>query len=292
MRLHVVDGTWELFRAYFSKRPDHVTPDGRPYKAVAGLASSLLALLHDPAEAVTHVAVAFDRPIESFRNDLYDGYKTGAGMPEDLFAQMVPAEEAVRAMGGVVWVCDRWEADDALATAAVRFAGEVEQVRILSPDKDQGQVLRGTRIVQVNRLTEKVIDEDALRAWRGVGPGSIADLLALIGDSADGIPGLPGWGEKSAAAVLARYGTIEAVPDDPAAWDVKVRGADRLAATLAANRGDAMLFKKLATLWTDVPLAESLEDLRWKGVPRAAWGDFCARGGLRGLAARPSRWAE
>jgi 5'-3' exonuclease len=281
MRLHVVDGTWELFRAYFSKRPDHTTPDGRPFKAVAGLASSMLALLQDPAEAVTHFAVAFDRPIESFRNDLYAGYKTGAGMPEDLVAQMEPAEEAVRALGGVVWVCDRWEADDALATAAVRWAN----------DKDQGQVLRDRRIVQVNRLTEEELDVDRLRAKRGVGPESVADLLALIGEAADGIPGLPGWGEKSAAAVLARYRVIEEIPDDPRLWDVKVRGADRLAATLAANRADAMLFKKLATLRTDVPLAESLDDLAYAGAPRAGWEAFCDRNGLRALRARPARWA-
>ncbi|HVO30254.1 MAG TPA: flap endonuclease, partial [bacterium] len=191
-RLHVVDGTWELFRAHYSKRPSHTTPKGKAFKAVAGLASSMLGLLHDEDEAVTHIAVAFDNPIRSFRNDLFDGYKTEEGVDPELLAQFDDAEDAVRALGMVVWRMGRWECDDALATAAHRFARDVRQVRICSPDKDLGQCLRGTRVVQVNRLAKTVTDEAAFRAAKGIAPASVPDLLALVGDDADGIPGLPG----------------------------------------------------------------------------------------------------
>ena len=194
MRLHLVDGTFELFRAHFSKRPGHRAPDGAEVKATLGLAASLLALLHDPVEAPTHLAVAFDNPIRSFRNDLFAGYKTEEGVPPELLAQLDLAEDAARAVGAVVWSMDRYEADDALATAAARFRGEVEQVRILSPDKDLGQCLEGDRVVLVDRVRGKVIDEAALLARRGIRPESVPDLLALVGDDADGIPGLPGFG--------------------------------------------------------------------------------------------------
>lgn len=267
VRVHLVDGTFELFRAHFSPRPGH-TVGGVDRKATAGVVASMLALLSDPDEQVTHVAIAFDNPIVSFRNDLFAGYKTDEGIPEELRSQFDLVEEAMRALGLVVWSMKEWEADDALATAAIRFAPEVEQVRILTPDKDLGQVVSGTHIVQVDRIRRKVIDEDAVRAARGVPPASVPDLLALVGDSADGIPGLPGFGAKSAATLLARYGTIEAIPLDAAAWDVKVTGAPRLAATLAANREAALLYKKLATLVRDVPLRESLGDLEYKGTPR------------------------
>jgi 5'-3' exonuclease len=295
LRLHLVDGTFELFRAHFSKRPGHRGPDGRELKATVGLAESLLALLHDPGEAVTHAAIAFDRPIRSFRNDLFAGYKTEEGVPPELLAQLEDAEEAARALGLAVWSMDRWEADDALATAAARFRGEVEQVRILSPDKDLGQCLEGTRVVQVDRIRGRVIDEAALRERRGIAPGSVPDFLALVGDAADGIPGLPGFGERSASALLAAFPRLERIPRDPAAWPPALRGAGRLAAALVAGWEDALLYRRLATLATDVPLAGSLADLRWRGVPREAFEAWCARTGARrvGEAARgrATRWA-
>jgi 5'-3' exonuclease len=274
-RVHLVDGTFELFRAYYAQRPDHADKLGRPRKAVFGLVSSLLTLLEDADEAVTHLAVAFDNPIRSFRNMLFDGYKTEAGVPEDLLAQFTPAEHATAALGVVLWSMDEWEADDALATAAHRWRDEVDQVRILTPDKDLGQCLEGSRVVQIDRVRRKFIDEAALRERRGVAPASIPDLLALVGDSADGIPGIPGFGEKTAAAVLAKFEHIEAIPDDARLWPESVRGASRLAATLAGRREDAMLYRELATLRRDVPLAESLADLRWSGPRADAWTAWC-----------------
>ena len=262
MRLHLVDGTFELFRAHFSPRPARVSADGRDVKATLGLSESLRALLRDPREAVTHAAVAFDNPIRSFRNDLFAGYKTEEGVPPELLAQFDAAEEAVRALGVTVWSMREFEADDALASAAFRFRGEVDQVRILSPDKDLGQCISGRQVVQVDRMRGREIDEAALRARRGIGPESIPDFLALVGDSADGIPGLPGFGEKTAAALLARHVHLEAVPDDPAAWPEGIRGAARLAAVLASSREPALLFRRLATLVRDVPLPGSLDDLR------------------------------
>ncbi len=266
MRLHIVDGTFELFRAHYSKRPDHTAADGSDVKATVGFMSSMLNLLDSPEEGATHLAAAFDNPVESFRNDLFDGYKTGEGMEEALKAQFDLVELAAHALGLTVWRMDRWEADDALATAAARWADDVQQVRIMSPDKDLGQSVRGQQVVQVDTIRRKVIDEKAVRERRGVPPSAIPDFLGLVGDAADGIPGLRGFGEKSTALLLDRYGSIESIPDDAAEWDVKVRGAARLAETLAAERDDAMLFKKLATLVTDVPLEESLDDLEWRGV--------------------------
>jgi 5'-3' exonuclease len=295
MRVHLVDGTYELFRAHFSQRPGKtVSLAGGPMdvKATTGLVGEMLSLLHDPDEAVTHVAIAFDNPIVSFRNELFDGYKTDEGVPSAILAQFDLAEVAMRALGVVVWSMDRWEADDALATAATRFAPQVEQVRILTPDKDLGQCVQGTRVVQVDRMRRKLIDEDVVRAVRGVPPSSIPDLLGLMGDTSDGIPGLAGFGAKSAAAVLARWGTIERIPADPALWDVKVTGAPRLAATLAAEREDALLYKKLATLVTDVPLKESLDDLAFRGVPRASFDTLCTQLDSRTLRTRAIRFRE
>ncbi len=276
MRVHLVDGTFELFRAHFAPRPSKVV-SGVDVKATAGVVGSMLALLEDRNEAVTHLAIAFDNPIISFRNELFDGYKTDEGIPPSLRAQFDLVEVAAKALGIVVWSMDRWEADDALATAATRFAGPDVQVRILTPDKDLGQVLSGDRIVQIDRIRRKLIDEPAMRERRGVAPKSIPDLLALTGDSSDGIPGLPGFGEKSSAALLARYETIEAIPDDASAWDVKVTGAPRLAATLASMREEALLYKRLATLVCDVPLRESLADLEYKGALRGPFQELCAR---------------
>jgi 5'-3' exonuclease len=290
MRLHVVDGTYELFRAYFSKRPDHRAPDGRERKATVGLAASMLFLLEDKAEAVTHLAIAFDNPIRSVRNDWYDGYKTDEGVPADLLEQFDPAEEAMRALGIVVWSMKDYEADDALATAAVRWQNDVDQVRVMTPDKDLGQVLRGTKVVQVDRLRQKETDEAALIERRGVRPESIPDWLALVGDDADGIPGIPGFGEKTAAALLRVYGHLEQIPTRAADWKANVRGADRLASSLQERKDDALLYRKLATLITDVPLRETLADLEWKGVPREAFAAWCRRLGVRDLESRPTRF--
>lgn len=291
MRLHVIDGTFELFRAYFSKAPDHVNPDGLPAKATVGVVRSLLSLLHDPTESVTHIAVAFDNPIESFRNELFGGYKTGAGIPRDLRANFDPVEEAVATLGVTVWRMDEWEADDALATAAARWANDVEQVRLMTPDKDAGQCLRGGRVVMVDRIRKKVTDEQGLFDKLGIRPASVPDYLALVGDTADGIPGLPGWGAKSASTLLEHYETLAAIPDDPDDWAVKVRSAERLAEVLRENRHDANLYRTLAELVTDVPLPQSLDDLEWAGVPRGPFEAWCERFGVTTLASRPERWA-
>jgi 5'-3' exonuclease len=254
--------------------------------------SSLLALIHDPDEAVTHLAVAFDNPIRSFRNDLFAGYKSDEGVPPEIAAQFGPVEEAVQALGVVVWSMDRWEADDALATAAARFRDRFDQVRILTPDKDLGQCLLDTRVVQVDRLRQRTIDAAALLQARGVEPASVPDLLALVGDTADGIPGLPGIGEKTAATLLRRYGHLEAIPDDAARWEVEVRGATKIAATLRVQREQAILYRLLATLVEDVPLPQhDPEDLRFRGVPRAAFTAWCDRLGVTTLRSRPTRWA-
>jgi 5'-3' exonuclease len=275
MRLHLVDGTFELFRAHFGPAPDHADARGRPAKATVGVASSLLALLQDPAEAVTHVAVAFDNPIRSFRNDLFDGYKTEEGVPPELLAQFDAAEEAVRALGVVVWSMHEHEADDALATGAARWASEVEQVRLLTPDKDLGQCLSGRRVVMVDRVRRREIDEAALLARRGIGPASVPDWLALVGDDADGIPGVAGFGEVTASTLLGVHGHLEAIPSDARAWPAGVRQAERLSRTLEVARPAALLYRRLATLVHDVPLRESLEDLAWRGVPRAPFEAWC-----------------
>ncbi|HET8724538.1 MAG TPA: 5'-3' exonuclease H3TH domain-containing protein [Anaeromyxobacteraceae bacterium] len=279
MRLHLVDGTFELFRAHFSRRPPRRDRAGRDSRATVGMVESLLALLRDPAEGVTHLAVAFDNPIRSFRNELFEGYKTEEGVPPELLAQLDSAEDAVRALGVVTWSMDRFEADDALATAASLHAGAVEQVRILTPDKDLGQCLDGRRVVQVDRIRGTEIDEASLRARRGIGPESVPDLLALTGDAADGIPGLPGFGEKTAGALLGRFVHLEAVPADPAAWPAAIRGAPRLSAVLAAGRDEALLYRRLATLVRDVPLGESLADLRWPGAPPERFASWCEEAG-------------
>lgn len=286
-RLHLIDATFELFRAYFAM-PSEKAPDGREVGAIRGLVSSMLALLQEPD--VTHVAAATDQIIESFRNRLFPGYKTGAGIEPDLWAQFPLAEEALRALGVVVWPMREFEADDALATAAARFAGEVDEIVILSPDKDLAQCVRGERIVTFDRIRKRRYDEAAVMAKFGVGPGSIPDYLALTGDTADGIPGIPGWGAKSAAALLHEYGALERIPDDAAEWRVKVRGADRLAATLRERRDDANLYKVLATLRTDANVTNRLSDLQWRGVPRRPYQELCDRLGLAGLRDRPRSW--
>jgi 5'-3' exonuclease len=291
-RVHLIDGTYELFRAHFAPRPEHRDPSGADRKATVGVVSSLLALLHDPEEAVTHLAVAFDNPIRSFRNDLFPDYKSDEGVPPELRAQFDAVEEATRALGVVVWSMREHEADDGLASGARKFADEVDQVRIMTPDKDLGQCLRGDRVVQVDRRQKKVTDEAAFRAARGFGPESVPDFLALTGDTADGIPGLPGFGEKGAGLLVGAYGHIEAIPEHPFQWTVKVRGALQLAATLAARREDALFYRRLATLVDDVPLAESLADLEFRGVPRAPFEAWCDRIGARTLRTAPRRWRD
>jgi len=264
VKVHLVDGTYELFRAYFGAPPARGA-GGEEVGATRGLVRSLSALLREPG--VTHVAVAFDHVIESFRNDLFPGYKTSEGVPDDLLSQFGLAEDATAAIGIVAWPMVEFEADDALATAAARMAAlpEVEQVVLCTPDKDLAQCVRGTRVVGLDRMRRRTLDEAGVVEKFGVGPASIPDWLALVGDTADGIPGLERWGEKSATAVLARWVHLEAIPDDPARWEVPVRGAPALAATLREGRKDAMLYRTLATLRTDAPLAEGLEAMRWRG---------------------------
>ena len=289
MRLHLVDGTFELFRAHYSKRPDRIAPNGMDVKATVGMLSSLLGLLEDVGEQVTHLAVAFDNPIESFRNALFQGgYKTGEHMDQAVIAQFNLAEQAVAALGVVVWSMDRYEADDALATAARRWRDQVAQVRILSPDKDLGQCVTGNRVVLVDRIRRRVIDEDGVRTKHGCAPASIPDWLALVGDAADGIPGVPGFGAKTAAALLAEYGVVEAIPARSAHWNVKLRGAMRLAAALQERREEVALYKRLATLAADVPLAESLQELRWRGADRGQLEGIARQ--IGGLAMRPRRY--
>jgi 5'-3' exonuclease len=291
-RLHLVDGTYELYRAHFSPRPGHLDPRGADRKATVGLVASLLALLSESEEAVTHLAVAFDNPIRSFRNDLFPEYKSDEGVPPELRAQFDPVEEAVRALGVTVWSMDEHEADDALASGARRFAEEVGQVRIMTPDKDLAQCLRGDRVVQVDRRQRRVTDEATFRAARGFGPASVPDFLALTGDTADGIPGLPGFGDKGASLLIGAYGHIEAIPDQLLRWTVKPRGALQLAATLAAQREEALFYRRLATLIDTVPLAESLDDLRFRGVPRGRFEAWCDAVGSNTLRTVPRRWAD
>ena len=290
MRLHLVDGTYELYRAHYAPRPEHREPSGRDAKATVGIVESLLSLLHDADEAVTHIAVAFDNPIRSFRNDLYLPYKSDEGVPPELRSQFDAAEDAVRAIGVTVWSMREYEADDGLATGARKFRDEVEQVRIMTPDKDLGQCIVGDRVVQVDRRQRKVTNEAAFRTDRGFGPDSMADFLALAGDSADGFPGLLGFGKKTASMLLGAYERIERIPADSAQWSVKPRGALQLAATLAGHREDALLYRKLATLVDTIPLADSLDDLKFNGVPRERFERWCDQLGVQRLKTAPKRW--
>lgn len=276
MKVHLVDGTYELFRAFFGS-PSRQGRDGAEVGAVRGLMRSMLALLNE--SDVTHIGIAFDHVIESFRNQLYPGYKTGEGMEPTLYSQFGLAEEAMRALGIVTWPMIEFEADDAIATAARRCAAmtTVEQVVICSPDKDLTQCVRGEHIVCRDRLRGITLDEAGVVGKFGVSPASIPDWLALVGDTADGFPGIPRWGAKSAAAVLAVYPHIEAIPDAADAWRANVRGAAALANNLAVARADALLFRTLATLRFDVPLTETLADLQWRGVDAAALAQIAER---------------
>jgi len=290
VRVHLVDGTYELYRAHFSPRPDHREPSGTDAKATVGIVESMLALLHDADEAVTHLAVVFDNPIRSFRNDLYPPYKSDEGVPPELRAQFDAAERAVRAIGLSVWSMREYEADDGLASGARKFRDEAEQVRILTPDKDLGQCIRGDRVIQVDRRQKKVMNEAAFRVERGFGPESMPDFLALTGDSADGFPGLPGFGKKSASMLMGAYERLERIPADSSKWTVKPRGALQLAATLTERRDEAYLYRKLATLIDTVPLEDSLDDLKFRGVPRARFERWCDELGVPRLVSVPRRW--
>jgi 5'-3' exonuclease len=279
--VHLVDGTYELFRYFLSPGTAFNRSAPESLKAVHGVVGSMLGMLEGGA---THLGVATDHVIESFRNALWPGYKTGEGIDPALSAQFHPLEDALRGLGVVVWPMVEFEADDALAAAAVMAAEDprVDQVMVCTPDKDLAQCVRGDRIVQLDRRTREVRNEEGVRRKFGVPPTSIPDWLALVGDSADGYPGLPGWGARSAAAVLARYGHLEAIPGSAAEWDVGVRGAARLATTLAAEGERALLFRTLATLRTDAPIGADVDALRWRG-PRAEFGDWAARLGAPAL---------
>ena len=291
MRVHLVDGTYELFRAHFGA-PPATAAGATEVGATLGLLRSLLSLLRE--DGVTHVACAFDHVIESFRNDLFAGYKTSEGVPAELLSQFPLAERAASALGVVVWPMVEFECDDALATGAARAAADpaVEQVVICTPDKDLAQCVRGTRVVCLDRMRRRVRDEAAVRETFGVGPGSIPDWLALVGDDADGIPGVPRWGARSAAALLAHYEHLEAIPPAETQWNVVVRGAAALARSLREHREQALLYRRLATLRTDVPLREGTEALRWLGASRPDLTALCGEIGGAEILDRVQRWRE
>ncbi|MDQ2690099.1 MAG: flap endonuclease [Chloroflexota bacterium] len=294
MKLHLVDATFELFRAFYS-RPPRRSPDGRPVNAVQGLIDSMLSLLREPD--LSHIGAATDHVIESWRNDLFPGYKSSAGVDPDLLAQFRDAERALVALGITTWPMVPDEADDAIATAVARFGDDrrLEEVVICSVDKDLAQLVDGTRIVLRDRMRRITYDEAGVVAKFGVAPASIPDYLALVGDSSDGYPGLPGWGAKSAAAVLAKFGHIDAVPPSALDWELDIRNASRLAATLAERRDEALLYRTLATLNRDSDLGEAtrtLDDLEWGGVPRQAFIGLCDELGFDTVRERVHRWAD
>ena len=268
LKVYLVDGTYELFRHYFAV-PKARDSSGREVGAVRGVLASLLAMMHD---GVTHIGVATDHVIESFRNGLWPGYKTGEGVEPDLLSQFPILEEVLAAAGVMVWPMVEFEADDALASAAALAAADtqVEQVVICTPDKDLSQCVRGSRVVQLHRRTGVTLDEAGVIAKFGVPPASIPDYLALVGDSADGYPGLPGWGAKSTAAVLAKFGHIEAIPASSRDWQANVMNSAALADALLRQRELALLFRRLATLKSDIPLFKDVDELRWSG-PTAAF---------------------
>ncbi|HEU4365661.1 MAG TPA: 5'-3' exonuclease H3TH domain-containing protein [Candidatus Krumholzibacteria bacterium] len=286
MQVHLVDGTYELFRHYYAL-PSRLDADGGEVGGMVGVVTSVVSMIR---EGATHLGVATDHVIESFRNEMYPGYKTGDGIDPALRRQFHPLEEALRALGVVVWAMVDQEADDALAAAAQRAHADpdVARVFICTPDKDLAQCVRGDRVVQFDRRKRTIRNEEGVRERFGVGPESIPDYLALVGDAADGFPGVPGWGERSAAAVLARYHHLEAIPEDATQWDVRIRGAASLASSLRDRRDDAMLFRKLATLCTDAAVFASVEELRWRG-PTAAFPPLCRHLGVPDLAEAVSR---
>jgi 5'-3' exonuclease len=282
MEVHLIDGTYELFRHYYAL-PSRKDENGNEVAAMAGVMNSVLGMLRGGA---SHVGVATDHVIESFRNDMYGGYKTGEGIDPPLKSQFHPLERALRQMGVVVWAMVEEEADDALAAAAARAAQDprVKRILICTPDKDLAQCVRGDHVVQLDRRSNKVRNEAGVHEKFGVGPASIPDYLALVGDAADGYPGIKGWGEKSTALVLARYLHLEGIPKEARLWDVAVRNAPALCLSLRDQWQEALLFRELATLRTDAVVFENLDDLKWKG-PQAGFMKFCARLGVAELAA-------
>jgi len=284
--VHLVDGTYELFRHYFAL-PSARDQSGCEVAAVRGVLASVLGMIKDGA---THIAVATDHIIESFRNELWPGYKTGAGIEPDLLAQFSLLEDTLAAAGVVVWPMVEFEADDALAAAAMAAARDarVERVIICTPDKDLAQCVRGTRVVQLNRRTRVTLDEAGVIQKFGVSPESIPDYLALVGDAADGYPGLPGWGAKSSAAVLARFAHLESIPSDWREWHVNAANASALAHTLSSERDRALLFRTLATLRTDIALFDDVDHLRWNG-PTPAFATLAARFDAAVTTKRPQR---
>ena len=295
MDLHLVDATYELFRAHYAPRPPVRGRDGILLSGVSGLVEQLLFLLRE--QGATHLGCATDRVIESFRNDMFPGYKSSLGMPADLLAQFPIAEQAIEALGIVLWPMVEFEADDAIAAAALRFAEDanVERILICTPDKDMAQLVRDERIVLWDRRRQLTYDDAGVRAKWGVAPLSIPDWLALVGDSSDGYPGIPRWGAKTAAAVLSVYGSLDDIPKKASQWQVpSVRNGVLLAATLIEHWDEAMLYRDLARLRTesdgvDIPQS-SANDLQWSGVPRGTWESFCDEWGLNRLRARPHRW--
>jgi 5'-3' exonuclease len=288
MKIHLIDGTYELFRSFFGA-PPRKAPDGREVGATLGLLGSLLALISRPD--VTHVACAFDHVIRSFRNDLYPGYKTEAGVAPELLSQFSLAEEIVSAFGIVTWPMVEFEADDALASATMRLSKNpgMDQIVICSPDKDLAQLVSGKHIVCWDRRRDIIYDEEAVLAKFGVSPASIPDWLALVGDAADGFPGIPGWGAKSASAVLARYQHIEAIPEDYSQWGLGAARGLRLSESLKTHRDEAFLFRKLATLRQDVPIKENLQDLEWRGAQERL-KSLCWELGSEKIIERVPRW--
>ena len=289
MNVFLLDGTYELFRHFFAV-PSVKTADGREVGAIRGVVGSAIALLE---EGVTHLGVATDHVVRSFRNELYSGYKTADGVDPQLLQQFHPLEEALRALGVVVWPMVELEADDALASAASRAAADdrVEQVFICTPDKDLSQCVENRRVVQFDRRAGVLRDAEGVRARFGVSPSSIVDYLALVGDTSDGYPGLPGWGAKSASTLLAEYDHIEAIPTDPSEWRVTVRGAARLAQTLAEGQADVALFRDLATLRLTAAVFESVDELQWSGATPAFF-DVCASFNAPGYFKRAQVLAE
>jgi 5'-3' exonuclease len=272
--LHLVDATYELFRAFYAKGPKRHAPDGTNVTGVRGLLGSMLRLLRE--SRVTHIGCATDQVIESWRNDLFAGYKTGEGMDPELYAQFPLAEEGLRALGLTVWSMVEFEADDAIGSAVHRYRAAFDRVLLCSPDKDFAQLV-DDRVLLVDRMRGKELDPAGVREKFGVEPASIPDWLALVGDAADGLPGVPGWGAKSTAAVLSEYGHLDAIPEDPTTWTVKVRGAARLAENLTRAKDAALLYRRLATLRTDAPVGDDPESLRWRGPDEAALRAFAAR---------------
>jgi 5'-3' exonuclease len=291
MKLHLVDGTFELFRAHFGA-PNARSAAGIEVGASRGILRSLLNLLREPE--CTHVGIAFDHVIRSYRNDMFDGYKTGNDVEPEILAQFPIVERVAAGLGLVVWPMVEFEADDALASAATKFGPDprVDQIIICSPDKDLAQCVQGQRVVLHDRMRDRVIDEKGVHEKWGVGPGSIPDLLGLMGDTADGIPGIPRWGQKSSATLLAEYQTIESIPSDPTSWSVKARGAKGLSENLESQREAALLYKELATLRRDVPLTESIEDLEWRGARRELLETVADEIGDRGILERIERWRD